>query len=769
MTGFNRQRAEALRTRVPGACIALLRIALSFSLAFGTVLWAQTRLADDALAAQDRQLAGQASSKGSASSSSSAASSSAASAGASSSSAASSGAAPAAGESSDAPTPQLHIMDIAVFENGTTANAYAYASRAAETRDKVCAVIEQRGGRIDFDAGVEWNDETWEYESNKVTWSMAPGDEAIARITPAGVLEAAGTEDGTVTVCATVSGDYTADGAALSAVFLVELRGQTDTKYVTNIAICDDTGKVIDPSYRFEEGTLATAMLELQAKVTVFDPAASASRDYQVTPASGLAAQTGGEVSDILWESGDTRLGSVSEEGIYRPLVEGTNIVHAYSNAGFNGQRIAASATIDMPGEESGDYHPQDKLTVKVYYEDYPDQAKTTTYSIADLEAMGTSTYTYTALRGTQGFFTTTGRGPLLKKVLEDAGANTEGIARLKFGTPDNYQGVVSWDMLVDADRYYFPNIDANSYAGKVQVPPIIAIESHRNVGTDTLPNYDMDDQRRFLLLFGAKDTGETTTNLQVYNIHTLYVEQEGAPPVQPGHDVWTVKFVDSVTRGIIDTKRTSDPEGLGMPTPPAHDGYTFEGWNKSVDNATRTVTYTAVYRKDESSSPSGPASSSEGSPSSGSSQPPGSGPSQPPDAPGQPQDPDPSGNSGGASQPGGTVDLIEADGRDAGSGTSQAVGTTGGQRQESAQAAQQTPVMQLSPSDVQVVSHGRWSMLQAINRHPANIEDLMFNNPFAPYAAPTAAGVFAAGGLETFVRFRWQKRTPKVPGTGAR
>ena len=794
--GAQRNSRGAIRARVTGAAIVALRMFMAFALTFGTVLWAQTRLADDALATPgDSSSASAQTGGGDGGPSSSAAASSDAGepggdqeGGGDDPGADADGGADAEGSGGDQAN-DLYIIDIGVFKNGTTANAYAYASRVADTRDAVCAAIEERGGRIDFDAAVEWNNETWEYESSKVSWSIAPGDEAIARITPSGVLEAAGTDDGTVTVSATVDGEYTEDGAPLQAIFLVELRGQSEARYVTSIAICDDAGNVIDPSYQFEEGTLATAMLELQATVTVFDPVSGESAEYQVTPASGLSRQTGGELSDIQWESGDTRLGTVSEEGIYRPAVEGMNLVYAYSNAGFNGQRVTASAAIDMPGEEHGDYHPQSTLTVKAYYEDYPDQeVASKTYDIDDLEALGTVTYTYTALRGSLGFFTTTGRGPLLIELLKDAGLNPEGIARLRFGTPDNYQAVVSWDMLVDSDRYYFPNIDVNSYAGAVQVPPIVAIESHRNVGTDTLPNYDMDDQRRFLLLFGSKDTGETTTSLQVYNIHTLYVELEGSPPVQPGHDVWTVKYVDSVTGGIISTRQSSDPDNLAPPEAPVHEGYTFKGWNTDVDDASKTVTRTAVYEKDGASGAGG-AGGDDGK----SDEPPGSedpdksrqsedaGKSRQSEDAGKSHDSDDPGKSDGSKEDdgsplppnnaddpgngdnGGTVDLVGARADSPDARRDDAVDDRS-RPQDSAERA----VTELAVNDVQVVTQGRWSMLQAMNRHPSNVADLMFTNPFAPYAGPAAAGVFAAGGLEAFIRFRWQKRVPKAPAARA-
>ena len=119
--------------------------------------------------------------------------------------------------------------------------------------------------------------------------------------------------------------------------------------------------------------------------------------------------------------------------------------------------------------------------------------------------------------------------------------------------------------------------------------------------------------------------------------------------------------------------------------------------------------------------------------------------------------------NNGNASTGGnGNVDFVSS--TTANGAAQKATGATGGATQPSAQAASQPAVTKLSADDVQIVSKGRWSMIQAINRHPANIDELMFTNPFAPFVAPLAAGVFFAGGVEAVAGFCWQRRRPKVP-----
>lgn len=56
----------------------------------------------------------------------------------------------------------------------------------------------------------------------------------------------------------------------------------------------------------------------------------------------------------------------------------------------------------------------------------------------------------------------------------------------------------------------------------------------------------------------------------------------------------------------------------------------------------------------------------------------------------------------------------------------------------------------------------GAWSILQSVNKNDSEVDAIDFDNPFAPFTAPTCVGLFAAGGAEAFVRFRWQKRQPE-------
>ena len=593
-------------------------------------------------------------------------------------------------------SPSYYIQELNIYReddmgNLDLDNPLAYGTNPTHGH----AQIETRGGSIAFGAGTQWNDDSELVpDTTNVTWSLAEGAEGIATITPAGFLQADGNEDGIVTVIATVDGSLTYDGVPLQAYVDVEVVAQGGP-FVTKIQICDENGNIISPSYSFDEDDLlGTATVELGAFVTVRDPETGADTTYHVTAGNGLAAQTGGALPDITWSVSEELYGSISVDGIYRPLASGQNRVFAMSSAGLLGETVSAAITVSMPGV-STEFHPQDQLTVKVVYEKdgVADlKAKTVvkekTFDIPYLEALGTQTITYTAKGsgGVNGFITFTGRGPYLAAILRETGLDLQGIKEIRFGTADNYQDAVSWAWLVDTDRYYFPNLDVNSEAAKIQVAPIIAIESAKATDDNPAdPNYDLTGDRRFLLLFGSKPGNQSISHFQVYNIHTLYVVLEGAPPIEGGGD----------EPGPDDGQGGQDDQG-NQP-----DQQSGEGDGQSQGN--------------------------------------GSGKS-----------------SNGSGKNAGAQGVARAG--DAGAG-SNAVHSSSDLASSSSSSSSG-----LTMGDLTVIGDGgKWSALQAINKHKSDVDTLLLDNPFTPFVAPMCAGCFAAGGLEVLVGYRRQRRNPEV------
>ena len=433
------------------------------------------------------------------------------------------------------PATKPFIGDVSIWSHDTgTTLGYATSPSSATV-----ATITTKGGTLWFDNVVWWSDGTNTANQSYVSWSVS--DPSIATISPAGVLTAVG--DGVVAVTATCT-QNTQDGSPLACTIYVEVAGQTDARYVSAVRIAGPDGAAIDGPYIFEQD-ISTALLQLYALVDVVDPATGATQTYS-TQNGSIAAQTG-DIADVTWYVNDTIATIDETSGLFRPSRYGIVSVTCASTAGFGNVTVTGSATINTKDPEGGevkdDYHPQDSIKIKAYYESDPpadlhDDSDehfviNKEYSLEQLEGMGSVTATYTAI-GTNGYYTMTGRGVPLSTVLESAGVNIAGMSQLNFGTADNIDRPVSASFIFDTARYYFPNIDIGSYAEAVQVYPILAFESNeiRNGSTD--PNYDMTEATRFRLLFGATPDGGTS-QYQIKWINTLYVVLAGGPPVQPG------------------------------------------------------------------------------------------------------------------------------------------------------------------------------------------------------------------------------------------
>lgn len=431
---------------------------------------------------------------------------------------------------------QPYIADVSIWshESGATVGVASSPSSA------IAARISAKGGTLWFDNVAWWNDGTSVANQSYVSWSVS--DPSIATISPGGILTAVG--DGIVAVTATATAN-TQGGAPLACTIYIEVTRQTDARYVSGIRIAGPDGEALSGPYVLEQD-LSTATAQFYALVDVVDPATGATQTYS-TKNGSIASQTG-DIADVTWYAGDTIAAIDQTTGLFRPLRYGIASIYCASAAGHGGATVTGGATVNTKdptgGEVRDDYHPQSSIKVKAYYEEDPpadlhdDSDKhfviNKEYSLEQLESMGTVTATYTALSDS-AYYTMTGRGVALSTLLEDAGVNIAGMSQLNFGTADNIDRPVSSAFIFDTNRYYFPNIDIGSYAGAVQVYPIIAFESNeiKNAGTD--PNFDMTEATRFRLLFGSTPDGGTS-QFQIKWINTLYVVLAGGPPVQPGN-----------------------------------------------------------------------------------------------------------------------------------------------------------------------------------------------------------------------------------------
>lgn len=432
-------------------------------------------------------------------------------------------------------TVQHYVDDVAIFYHQTS-TCLGYATNPyLET-----AYVSTKGGTIQFDSVVYWSDWTNEPGTRLVTWSTS--DPSLATINSAGILTAIA--DGKVEVRATVSSN-TVSGSSLVAKAYVDISGQSDARYVTSVRIADPDGNDIGSAAYVLEADITTAQAQFHALVDVMDPVTGQTQTYS-TKNGSISSQTG-DIADVLWYAGDSAMAAVDEtQGLFRPLVYGIVTLYVSSNAGFGNATVTGSATVNTKDPEGGmvkdGYHPQAFLTVKAYYELYQptnmqgDDERfviNKTYSVEEMESMGTITQSYTALGG-GSYYTMTGRGVPLSTVLANAGVNVAGVKQLAFGTADHIDRPVSYGYIFGENRYYYPNVDIGSYTGAQQVYPILALESNEVKNASADPNYDMSEGTRFRLLFGSTPAGGTS-QYQIKWIHTLYVVLEGGPAVTPG------------------------------------------------------------------------------------------------------------------------------------------------------------------------------------------------------------------------------------------
>ena len=454
-------------------------------------------------------------------------------------------------------------------------SGWAVAANSWEDIPQAHGSITKKGESLTFDVQAVWSDGATSSPASggyPVTWSV--DDTSVAAVASNGVLTAKA--NGTVTVTAVC------EGFAVS--YRIDVSGQNNESYVTAIAICDEGGTPYpdDGAGVTLKGDL-NQTVQFYARVTVYDPATGASTDYY-TSAGSLSSQTGGAIADITWTVSDALFGYVEPQaGTFRPVEYGSVQVIATSIAGIGGTQVSGAVWVNMFDEDAqgGGSRPQSSLTVRVYYEDVPDQiVSEKTFTRAEVEAMGLEEHAYTAIGGT-GFATIAGRGVPFYKILEAAGANLDGISYFSFKTADSGNGVfgqtVSYSMLFSDTRYYYPYFDSGkSTYGAEAVPPMLAVESSikwNSPQADMSPDYDsMTDATCFRLLFGASNVNQVTTNRQIYWINTINVVLAGAPPTTNGDGTGTGTSDDGsggggAQGGTGEGAGSGDDEGDGTDT----------------------------------------------------------------------------------------------------------------------------------------------------------------------------------------------------------
>ena len=564
------------------------------------------------------------------------------------------------------------------------------------------AHITKNGGYLEFDYVTHWNNgDTSPRNDGSVTWWSS--DPSIAsfnsyRLEPH--------KDGVVKIRADVDAGKTG-GSELYAEATVKVDGQEGAVYITEIRIMGPDGdNVTNGIYEMKE-SLSTAQAQFMAEVDVFDPTTNATTTYTT---DGRLSQQVPDLGDLTWAVGDPALGSIIENtGMFRPARYAMVAVMVSSLAGFGGATVTASAvvsTINPDEEEQGDeYHPQDSLTIKAYYElqppsEYGEDAYVIddTYSLGDLQALGALTAYYTAFGSAGDYYTMQGTGVPLSAVLRESGVNLDGIKHFAFRTadwPDGENRPVTASF-VFADRYYYPNIDIGSFADAVQVYPILAWSSSQ-IRNSTNLNIPMTEATRFRLLFGATPAGGNS-QYQIKWINTIVVVLSGGPPADDGSgegggDGEGDGDDGGGSDGELDpdpNQDTDDEQGDGTSGEGDHQtGGDGEGENRGEGDGN-----SAIAGNVGGSTPGGQ-------------------------------------GQGDQSRGNATEDPDTANPADAGAQANR-VGTAGG---------------------------NEFKVYQVMNKNASETDELAIENPFAPFAVPLGVLFVGAGGLESLLWFRFQRR----------
>ncbi|MDR2197297.1 MAG: Ig-like domain-containing protein [Coriobacteriales bacterium] len=368
-----------------------------------------------------------------------------------------------------------------------------------------------------------------------VELSWASSDDAIATVSPGGLITPCA--NGTVTITATCSDSADWQDAEAPAPFksvTLIIDGQ-EGEYVSAVEIIDEAGKPlgsrVDEVTEFNE---ANFFFQFHAIVTWTDAESNQTRTED-TRFGGSAAIS----STITWAiGGSTVPATINEETgrLKTTSYSGNAYVICTVTGGLSGAAVSDRARIQVDTGVSR-YDPANSLTLRVVYEMLPDVvAQEHTYSYEELVArLPMSTYNYTLISGSR-FGCIRGTGFLLKDVVALEGVDLNDVHRFLCLTSDDYYNPVSYDYLYAGPRYYFPNWDIGSKAEASVVPPMLACANNSEWGVSEIdPTLPMSEGDRFRLLFGPLWAGDANSPYQIFYINAITIELNGAPPVDDG------------------------------------------------------------------------------------------------------------------------------------------------------------------------------------------------------------------------------------------
>lgn len=350
----------------------------------------------------------------------------------------------------------------------------------------------------------------------------------VAKVSPAGLVTPV--KNGSCTITATVKDPAKYGEASCSVDF--EISGQNGS-YVSDVEIITKKGKVINETVVLAGDGAKPVYYQLYATITW----KNANGDVVKTETTSSKKCT----ATYTWSvAGNTDTVAVNKyTGRVASQSSGIGQVMVTVSGGKGGRSVSDTVYFRVDTGQY-DYNPADSLTLKVAYEEFPDQIiEEKTYSEKQLSKMLPKvTNNYTVIGGNNGSYATIrATGYMFKDILKLLNCSINDIKQFRFGTADSYDSPVSYSYLFGSERYYFPDYDIGYTSGGVVVPPIIATANSMHWNEPYVSKDEkLDEGTRYRLVFGASGKTDANTSKQVYYINTINVILKGGPPTSDGH-----------------------------------------------------------------------------------------------------------------------------------------------------------------------------------------------------------------------------------------
>lgn len=350
----------------------------------------------------------------------------------------------------------------------------------------------------------------------------------VAKVSPAGLVTPV--KNGSCTITATVKDPAKYGEASCSVDF--EISGQNGS-YVSDVEIITKKGKVINETVVLAGDGAKPVYYQLYATITW----KNANGDVVKTETTSSKKCT----ATYTWSvAGNTDTVAVNKyTGRVASQSSGIGQVMVTVSGGKGGRSVSDTVYFRVDTGQY-DYNPADSLTLKVAYEEFPDQIiEEKTYSEKQLSKMLPKvTNNYTVIGGNNGSYATIrATGYMFKDILKLLNCSINDIKQFRFGTADSYDSPVSYSYLFGSERYYFPDYDIGYTSGGVVVPPTIATANSMHWNEPYVSKDEkLDEGTRYRLVFGASGKTDANTSKQVYYINTINVILKGGPPTSDGH-----------------------------------------------------------------------------------------------------------------------------------------------------------------------------------------------------------------------------------------